>query len=746
MNNKKNNRFFGICCASTKALIFLALTCFSSATLAAQLCATNPGNWGIADNNTTNAIATFNFGDAVSTFNGLSVDVDISHTWVGDLDATLTSPGNISVVLFDRPGYTGTGNGCNRNDINAIFSDNPTTTTNVEGVCPNTTPTISGSFYAQAGAGAMAPLLGGNLNGSWNLAVTDNANQDIGSVNSYCLNTDVPIAGLTLTKYASTDPNCTDSLTSITVANGTNVYYCYAVTNTGDYPITIGTGAITDDKGIDVSSLEGLYGASGSGTETKTLTTNSTIGPIVAGTGLLPANTTTTNTVTLSSVAVGGGGPALNGLPVSKQASVAVQPSLPSTGNKPLYLDSSPASDALTRVAVSSATSLTLAGQSANSWKLATVTKDLLVDGSGTIPITLMLSESGPGSWRDYTMTLWANNGTERIATLSLTNQPLTTTPTAYTYALVMDPTWTSGDNTVNANQDIWLTISNDRTLASGRNLLIQDMGSQVTLPALTVINVDSVAFYDSSVVTQLNNVCAGSTIIARAIVSDPFGSADINPTVGAGAPGLPTIAFSGLTPNPASYTVIESSSTTGTKTYDFTFTVPAAASTGTLQADVTATEGYEGSPITHTAPGTLTVINGAASLTISKNANKASAKPGELITYTATVANSGTCPATALEANDKLGAYLALAVNPAGFSNPPFNFNLTNTSGLSTLVFGTPDYSSNGGSTWGYSLSSGAGGALAGYDGLVTNWKIPFTGDLQVGDSFTLQYGATVK
>ena len=431
MNNKKNERFFDCCWGPTKALIFLALAFFSSATFGAQICATNPGTWSITDNNTTNAIATFNFGDAVSTFNALSVDVDISHTWVGDLDATLTSPGNISVVLFDRPGYTGTGNGCNRNDINANFSDNPTTTTNVENVCANATPTISGSFYAQAGAGVMAPLLGGSLNGSWNLAVTDNANQDTGSVNSYCLNTDVPIAGLTLTKYASTDPSCTDSLTSITVANGTNVYYCYTVTNTGDYPITIGAGAITDDKGIDVSSLEGLYGASGSGTETKTFTTNSTIGPIVAGTGLLPANTTTTNTVTISAVSVGGGGPSLNGLPVSKQASVTVQPSLPSAGNKPLYLDSSPATDALTRVAVTSATSLTLAGQSSNTWKLASVAKDLVIDGSGTIPITMMLSESGPGSWRDYTMTLWANNGTERIASLSLTNQPLTTTPTA---------------------------------------------------------------------------------------------------------------------------------------------------------------------------------------------------------------------------------------------------------------------------------------------------------------------------
>jgi len=126
-------------------------------------------------------------------------------------------------------------------------------------------------------------------------------------------------------------------------------------------------------------------------------------------------------------------------------------------------------------------------------------------------------------------------------------------------------------------------------------------------------------------------------------------------------------------------------------------------------------------------------------------SANKASAKPGELITYTVTIAHTDrSSAATVAGLSNKLSCYSAFGPNTFD-AGTPLSSNLTNTSGASTLAVGAPDYASTG-PVWSKPPIDGAGGAPTGYDGLVANWKVPFTGDLQVGDSFTLQYGATTK
>jgi hypothetical protein len=56
--------------------------------------------------------------------------------------------------------------------------------------------------------------------------------------------------------------------------------------------------------------------------------------------------------------------------------------------------------------------------------------------------------------------------------------------------------------------------------------------------------------------------------------------------------------------------------------------------------------------------------------------------------------------------------------------------------------------YSSDGGVSYTYTpLVSGAGGAPAGYDGLVTNWKILMNNNMNgSGGNFTLNYQVIVK
>lgn len=115
-----------------------------------------------------------------------SICLNITHTWVGDLKATLTSPNGTPVVLFDRVGYTGTGVGCSGNNIDVIFV--PGTGTEMELVCNPTVPTISGVFNAFNGANINSLNDGSNPNGTWTLNVSDNASIDVGSIASFTLN------------------------------------------------------------------------------------------------------------------------------------------------------------------------------------------------------------------------------------------------------------------------------------------------------------------------------------------------------------------------------------------------------------------------------------------------------------------------------------------------------------------------------------------------------------------------------
>src|SRR5688572_12256496 len=52
----------------------------------------------------------------------LNVSINATHTWVGDLIFTV-SKGATSVTIIDRPGFTGSGFGCEEDDINATLDD-----------------------------------------------------------------------------------------------------------------------------------------------------------------------------------------------------------------------------------------------------------------------------------------------------------------------------------------------------------------------------------------------------------------------------------------------------------------------------------------------------------------------------------------------------------------------------------------------------------------------------------------------
>ena len=138
-------------------------------------------------------------GVATSTFvihrsgliNDLDVFVDIEHTWVGDLQVSLTSPSGTTVVLLDRPGVPESPVGCNGNDMQITFNDD--STFNPEDHCAGSLPWFAGEARP---AGPLTAFEGELSGGEWTLTVFDNSRGDEGTIRNWALLLDPPFQGL----------------------------------------------------------------------------------------------------------------------------------------------------------------------------------------------------------------------------------------------------------------------------------------------------------------------------------------------------------------------------------------------------------------------------------------------------------------------------------------------------------------------------------------------------------------------
>lgn len=108
-------------------------------------------------------------------------------------------------------------------------------------------------------------------------------------------------------------------------------------------------------------------------------------------------------------------------------------------------------------------------------------------------------------------------------------------------------------------------------------------------------------------------------------------------------------------------------------------------------------------------------------SLTILKFSNKATARPGEAITYTVQIANTGTGPANVVVVRDGMNPFLTLVPDPFG-NGTPFRF----TEGVPASGV-TPDMT-------GFSIAP------------TGVWQLPMAGSMAAGGNFTLEYQARVK
>ena len=133
----------------------------------------------IPDNNPAGVSVTADVGGVPGPITNVEVQVNATHTWVGDVTLRLTSPEGTVVTLLDRPGVPATTFGCNNENINVLFADGQPDPESVCGPAGTPWPVTDASPVP---GDAMADFIGEDANGTWTLTAIDSAGGDTGTV------------------------------------------------------------------------------------------------------------------------------------------------------------------------------------------------------------------------------------------------------------------------------------------------------------------------------------------------------------------------------------------------------------------------------------------------------------------------------------------------------------------------------------------------------------------------------------
>ncbi|HEB81700.1 MAG TPA: hypothetical protein ENJ11_02440 [Gammaproteobacteria bacterium] len=687
----------------------LALGMSPDSHAAETACNNNGGaGWPISDGSITNIPIAFQFADVATAFD-VNVSTDITHTWIGDLTVKVTSPQGTTVQMFERPG-TNAGDtaptdsgpyGCGQNDINVTFDDEAASGITIENECP---PVAGGSYLSDDPTPLdLSAFDGENPTGNWNFYISDSATQDTGTLNQACIT--ASFAGVNFDKWVSTNNSCSDKLDTLTVTSGTDVYYCYTVSNPSTEAFTINPGAAIDDQGHDLSPLETGYPPGA----TQTVV----IGPITAGGAALPENITTVNNaqVTASFNTANYTG----SLVTSESASLSVilnPPAPPANGSKQLYLadlqdTSAPAGIRdLTRTvpAVDSVTGNINGNGGFQEYDMTPVfQKPFSINGGSTVNVFLSLERRSRGGARTVQVDLY-NGGTGALLGTDTFNWNAAGIQTnTFSFPIAADTGFNPGDYV-----RIRITNTTNRNNRRIRVHQIAATPSQVQINTPTVINIDNLQVFSAAYngTGQLSSYTPGSTVYIRATVSDPFGNADIN-----GASITITDSLSTVQVNNAAMTQVATLDG-ATLVYEYAYTLPATPD-GRWNVSVTAMEGTEGT-ISHTAQTTMVV--GAPALNVSKsslvlsdpvNATNPKAIPGAIVEYSIDISNTGFgyVDIDSLVVADPVATgstfYFGSPANPVSFIDGATSSGLSFTFSSLGSTTDDVDFSNDGGATF---------------------------------------------
>ena len=152
--------------------------------------------FNIPDNNATGASSTIVVPDSFSITDITVTLNSLTHTYVGDLIATLTHVDTgTTVSLFNRIGLVSSGAGDSSN-FGGNYSFNDAFTGNIWAVAASGGSSFvipSGNYFPTgAGSSTLVPMLtslSGELSsGTWRLTISDNVAQDTGALGSWALN------------------------------------------------------------------------------------------------------------------------------------------------------------------------------------------------------------------------------------------------------------------------------------------------------------------------------------------------------------------------------------------------------------------------------------------------------------------------------------------------------------------------------------------------------------------------------
>lgn len=123
----------------------------------------------------------------------------LTHTWIGDLSATVTHVETATTMqLFQRPGRTTTGAGCNDN-FNGTYTFSDTGAASLPHCLTGDSNVTPGTYRASLDVGltdeqvhAIANAFNTQLaSGTWRLSITDGATGDTGAIANWTVNFNV---------------------------------------------------------------------------------------------------------------------------------------------------------------------------------------------------------------------------------------------------------------------------------------------------------------------------------------------------------------------------------------------------------------------------------------------------------------------------------------------------------------------------------------------------------------------------
>jgi uncharacterized repeat protein (TIGR01451 family) len=265
------------------------------------------------------------------------------------------------------------------------------------------------------------------------------------------------------------------------------------------------------------------------------------------------------------------------------------------------------------------------------------------------------------------------------------------------------------------------------------------------------------IATYPSTTVPATGYFSGGQTVYVRSVVSDPFGSYDIvtAPTVTVRDPSNNLMASGAMT--------IVNNSGTLTKTYEYSYAVPATGPPGIWTTTVNAPEGTEGT-VSDSGIGTfqvtllpnVVIVKSVQVVTDPYNGGtNPKAIPGATMLYDVTVTNQGIGTADTVTVADGIPLNTALRVADIGApgSGPVAFLNGTTPSGLTYTFLGlgsgadSLEFSNDNGTSWAYTPVADGNGA----DTAVTNIRVRPTGSFSGASgpnqpSFILRFQVMVK